>query len=165
MLKESLRQFFKEVGHLHASFVLQNLKPYIPLMRRFPEITAQEIHRFRHYLVKAPAHNHEAALECLIIIAKEVPEVRPQIIEDLGDVLYEYYPIWKEVDPEGTRCEELLRILEIPLSERDKLLRELARSVITLHRPLILVIGAGFSYDTMPITDELQHIFQLGRLN
>ena len=46
--------------------------------------------------------------------------------------------------------------MELPVSEKDKYLRDLARSVITHHQPLILIIGAGFSYDTMPITNELQ---------
>ncbi|MBT9141451.1 MAG: hypothetical protein DDT30_02043 [Dehalococcoidia bacterium] len=41
-------------------------------------------------------------------------------------------------------------------SKKDEHLRNLARSVITHRQPLILIIGAGFSYDTMPVTNELQ---------
>lgn len=156
-MEERLRRFFSEVGHhLHASNVLQDVPSYIPLMKQHPEIAEEEIRRFRYYFTEAPAHNHLAALECLIIIAKEIPSVRPRIIENLGSILYDYLPFWKDLPAEYNRLKELLEILELPLSAEDKCLRNLARSIITHRQPLVLIIGAGFSYDTMPVTSEIQ---------
>ena len=151
-------RFFREVGNLHATNILQDVSRYIPLMKQYPQIAEQEIYRFRHYFTNSPAHNHFAALRCLIIMAKEVPQVRPRIIEKLGSILYEYYPLWREL-PEHDSLKELLEIIELPVSEKDKRLRALSRSIITFVQPLILIIGAGFSYDTMPVTGELQPLF------
>lgn len=158
LMEERLRRFFSEVGHgLHASNVLQGVPSYVPLMKQYPQIAEQEIYRFGYYFTEAPAHNHSAALECLIIIAKEIPSVRPRIIENLGRILYEYVPLWKGL-PEYGRLKELLEVLEIPLSEQDEYVRNLARSIITHRQPLVLIIEAGFSYDTVPITTEIQPV-------
>jgi hypothetical protein len=155
-MEERLTRFFSEVGRLHASNVLQDVASYVPLMKQHPQIAEQEVHRFRHYFTEAPAHNHLAALKCLIIIATEIPPVRPRIIENLGSILYEYRPIWKGL-PEVYGClNELLEVLELPLSGEDEYVRNLARSIITHRQPLVLIIGAGFSYDTMPVTSEIQ---------
>jgi len=156
VMEEHLKRFFGKVGPgQHALGVRDGIARYIPFMKQYPEITEQEIHRFSYYLTDASAANHVYALECLTIIAKDVPQVRPRIIEELGPILYEYLPFWKGLT-EYALLEELLEVLEIPVSRRDKHLRDVARSVITLRKPLILIIGAGFSYDTMPITNELQ---------
>lgn len=155
-MEERLKRFFSGVGpSSHATNILQDVPRYVPLMKQHPQIAETEIYRFRHYFTDAPAHNHLAALTCLINIAKEIPPVRSRIIENLGSILYEYIPLWGGL-PESVRLKELLEVLELPLSEEDKHLRNLARSVITHHQPLILIIGAGFSYDTMPVTNELQ---------
>mgnify|MGYP001040347586 CR=1 FL=1 len=159
-MEKSLKQFFSQVGDTHATNVLQDVHRYVPLMKRYPEIAEQEIYRFEHYFTDAPANNHPAALECLIVIARQVPQVRPRIIEKIGSILYEYLPLWKGL-PEYDSLSRLLKILELPISEGDKYLRALARSVTTLRKPMILIIGAGFSYDVMPITNELQPLLTM----
>lgn len=155
-MEKRLRQFFSEVGRLHAENIRQDVDSYVPFMKRHPQVAEQEIYRFRYYFTDAPAHNHLAALTCLTIITREIPSVRPRVIDNLGPILYEYLPLWKEL-PEIYGClKELLEVLELPLSEEDEYVRNLARSVITHRQPLILIIGAGFSYDTMPVTSEIQ---------
>jgi len=156
VMEKRLKQFFSEFEGIHATIVLRDIMHYVPLMKQYPEITEQEIHRLGYYFTDAPANNHPAALQCLIIIAEEVPQVRPRIIEKIGPILYEYLPLWKGLRECDSRLTELLKILELPISEKDKYLRELARSVVTLRKPLILIMGAGFSYDVMPITNEFQ---------
>ncbi len=89
------------------------------------------------------------------MIAKEVPEVRDQIIQDLGDILYEYKGLMPDL-PDAQILDSLLITLELPVSTRDGHLRSLARSIVSLGQPTVLVVGAGFSYDTMPITTELR---------
>lgn len=155
VMEMRLKRFFSGVGKDHAGNILGDIHRYVLLMKQYPQIAEQEIHRFRHYFTDSPAHNHPAALKCLITIAKNIPQVRPRIIEELGSILYEYLPLWEGLH-ENALLAELLGVLEIPVSERDRHLRELARSVITLRQPLPLIVGAGFSYDTMPITNELQ---------
>ena len=154
MLQQKLRDFFTNVDPLvHAGNVLGQLQDNLPLIRTYPNITLPEIWRFRHYLDRAPTHNVHPALKCLKLLAREVPETRDQIIEDVGDLLYEYAGI-----PGFTfasTLHKLLEILQLPVSPRDELMRSLARSLTCLRQPAIVVIGAGFSYDTMPITAEL----------
>lgn len=155
MFEQQLHNFFKKVGpSLHANNILQELNNIHPIIKRNPQIALPEIYRFRHYLTDAPLHNVEPALKCLLILAVEVPELRDQIIKDIGDVLYEYKE-FKNVSYEQI-LKELLRVLEIPVSKKDQHIRDLARSIVSLNRPIIVVIGAGFSYDTMPITSELK---------
>lgn len=155
IVRKQLDNFFKEVGEAHARNIHGQVGRYLPLMKQYPEVAEQGIHRFGRYFTDAPANNHPFALECLIHISEEIPAVRPRIIEELGPILHEFLPYWKET-PEWQQITRLLNILELPLLMSDKYFRDLARSVVTLGQPLILVMGAGFSYDAMPITNELQ---------
>jgi hypothetical protein len=156
VVKKQLDDFFRMVGDAHARNVLGWIHHYYPFMREHPEVVEQHISRFGRYFTEAPADNHLSALKCLIHISEEVPAVRPRIIRELGPILYEYLPFWKERGEMWERITRLLDILELPLDASDKCYRDLARSVVTLQQPLILIVGAGFSYDAMPITDELQ---------
>ncbi len=155
MFEQQLRRFFAQVGpSLHASLVWHDLHLYIPMMKRCPYIASAEIFRFRLYLTEAPASNVSPALQSLSLIAQEIPELRDQIIKDLGSVLYEYRSLVPDF-PASDALDCLLGVLELPVSRRDRLLRELARSIVSLGQQGIVVVGAGFSYDTMPVTAEL----------
>jgi len=151
--ENKLKLFFGPIGTgTHASLIKVQLSQYLPHMKDYPEIVEKHIHAFLPYFLIAPENNREPALESLLIIAKEIPQVRERIIEKFGDIFYKFYPYWQ-----GSRYfNELMSVLKIPVSDKDKHLRELARSVVTLHQPLIIIMGAGFSYDSMPVTTELQ---------
>jgi hypothetical protein len=153
MFEQQLRHFFHTVGDVHASCIARDLGQYVPLMKQYPEIAVENIHRFRSYLSTAPRDNVGPALSILYEIARQVPTLREQIINDLGGVLYEHKAL--PDNPDAQILDYLLGLLELPVSEHDARLRGLARSVVSLQQPIILIIGAGFSYDTMPITKEL----------
>ena len=95
VIEKHLKQFLNTIGKSHASNIIRDITKYVPLMKQFPEITIQEIHRFKTYFIDAPANNHNHALICLTIIAENVPQVKSEIIKELGPILYEYLPIWK----------------------------------------------------------------------
>jgi len=156
IVRKQLSDFFREVGQAHAKNVLGWIGQYLPFMKEYPEVVEQNISRFGLYFTDAPAHNHLFALKCLIHISEEVPAARPRIIKELGPVLHEYLPFWRDRPEMWDRITRLLEILQLPLSASDKYYRDLARTVVTLKQPLILIVGAGFSYDAMPITSELQ---------
>jgi len=156
VIEQNLIQFLNRIGEgTHARHIFIDIAKYVPLMKQFPEITTQEIHRFKIYFTGAPANNHDYALKCLTTIAKNVPQVKSQIIKELGPVLYEYLPLWKGFN-EYNSAQELFKVLDNPICNEDKYYKDIARSVILLHKPIIVVIGAGFSYDAMPITNEFQ---------
>jgi hypothetical protein len=142
-----------QVPCIHASHIRAALPGYIPLMKQFPEVAAPRIQRFRHYLTEAPQDNVIHALACLGAIAAQVPELRDQIAHEIGDVLDEFLLVPGLL--EESTVVALKAALEVPVSAHDRFVRDLSRKVITLGQPMILVIGAGFSYDVMPITGEL----------
>ena len=155
MFEQRLRGFFNRVGpSRHAQHVHEDLGGNLPLIRRYPHIAMGEIRRFRHYLVEAPVDNVSPALRTLHLIVREIPELRDQVITDLGDVLYELKELTDMPDP--VSLDNLLDALDLPVSDRDRYLRELARSMVSLQQSGVLLIGAGFSYDTMPVTKELE---------
>ncbi len=157
LLEDNLRNYFvTQVGRTHASQL--QLGNYLPLMKQYPHIVEQEISRFNNYFSgQALPDNHGSAIVHLFNIAGQIPSVRPSIIQNLGPILYEYMPIWREGDTRAyNNLVSLLTILEVPISGKEMYYREIVRSVNALKKPLIVIIGAGFSYDTMPITNELQ---------
>lgn len=155
VFEQQLSDFFSRVGRsTHARNIWADLRLYLPLMRRYPGIASAGIHRFRPYLTDSPAPNVDPALRSLAVIAQEIPELRDQIIEDVGDVLYEYKGLLPDL-PAADVLDTLLSILEIPVSKRDRNLRNVARSMVSLGQQGIVVVGAGFSYDSMPVTAEL----------
>ena len=155
MFEQRLRDFFNGVGpSLHAQHVHEDLGGNLPLIRRYPHIAVAEIHRFRFYLIEAPVDNVSPALRTLYLIVREVPELRDQVIADLGDVLYELKELTDTPDP--VSLDNLLNVLDLPVSDRDRYLKDLARSMVSLQQSGVLLIGAGFSYDTMPVTKELE---------
>lgn len=155
MFKQRLADFLGGIRHFHANGVQEQLGYHLHLMKRHPEVVLSHVNQFRYFLESAPADNVEPALRCLGLIAESVPEARDQIIKDMGDLLYEYKGIIEDLPYRGT-LEHLLAVLEIPVSKGDQQLRDIARSVVSLKRSMIVVIGAGFSYDSMPITKELE---------
>ena len=135
----------------------------IPIMKKYPEIAVQNIPRFGSYF-SSPSSNHVAALQCLVKVADAVPLVRPKIAEALGQILYEYLPVWAGMPGvpgsdqgsfEYQLVQMLLKMINIPITRHARHFKEIARSIVTLKEKMILIIGAGFSYDSMPITAEL----------
>jgi len=121
-------------------------------MKRYPEIVRKNIKRFSPYFDELSAH--ASILNIIEIIARDIPEVREEIVREFGPIFYEWAPFW-ENRPHGEHLKRILEYIDLPLSKRDEEINNLVRSIVTLKRPIILVIGAGFSYDTMPITSEL----------
>lgn len=157
--QKQLTDFLLRIGKgWHAGQVSSEVYRYIPYMESYPEVVYQYIDRFLPYFTDSPMDNHAGALRSLIQIAKAVPSVRDRIREIYGAILYEYKPHWYKL---GSSSDEymyydgLTKILNIPPSPKDGLLQNISRSVVTLHEPLLVIIGAGFSYDSMPITNEL----------
>jgi hypothetical protein len=157
LMEKRLKKFFNDVGRSHANGIRNRVKTIIPLMKKHPHITEKEINRFKKYFTDSPAHNHIGALKSLIIIAREVPSVREKIVEYFGSILYQFLPLWKDLE-EYKLAKKLLDILELPLSKEDEYYKSIARSIITHNKSVILIIGAGFSYDSMPITNELESL-------
>jgi hypothetical protein len=156
-MEEQLRSFFvSDVESRQASLLRQMIEEHIPAMKRYPHIVVAEVHRFRKLLDAAPVFNREPALKCLLRIAGEVPESRWRIAETMGDVLYAL------VELGGRQVREyammLLQMLDVAPTPQDKTRRDLARSCVTLKQHVIIVIGAGFSYEQMPVTTELKPI-------
>jgi hypothetical protein len=150
--KNHLQEFFNLIGRTNALDLSIRVNRYYPLMKRYPEIVRKNIHRFLPYF--DDALSLPSILGIIEVIARDIPEVRDEIIKDFGPLFYEWAPFW-ENQPEGKTLDKILKYVNLPLSRKDKEIKNLVRSIITLERPIILVIGAGFSYDTMPITSEL----------
>ena len=50
------------VVETNKGIAILDIAKYIPLMKQFPEITIQQIHRFKTYFTDSPADNHNHAL-------------------------------------------------------------------------------------------------------
>lgn len=62
----------------------------------------------------------------------------------------------KHAQQPGPDIASLEKVLGLPLSSSDKQIGEIAREMCDLKRKLIVVIGAGFSFENMTITTELK---------
>lgn len=157
MLEKQLQQFLARIGDIDPHVIEMDLPRNLPLMKRNPQLVAESIHRFNLYLSKGLTSSFHPTIRCLLYLAENLPEVRDQIIRDLGPTLYALKALLSELpENEAQTLRFLLNNLKLPVSEEDRRLADLARSLISLHQPAVLVIGAGFSYDTMPITSELK---------
>lgn len=83
-----------------------------------------------------------------------MPAARAQIIHDLGPILRDEKSLLPG-HPNASTLTRLLNVLGRPVSADDEVIAELARSMVVLRQPAVLVVGAGMSYDRMPITKEL----------
>ena len=111
--ENKVKLFFSMVGNgIHASYIKLQLSPYLPYMKDYPEIVEKHIHAFIPYLLRAPADNREHALESLLTIAKEIPQVRERIIEEFGPIFFKFHPYWHE----SYYFNELMSVLEIPIA-------------------------------------------------
>ena len=80
-MQDNLREFFREVGRLHASNIENDLAGVLPLMRRYPDVVVENVASFRNYFAAGvPANNIPYAISSLSRIAQAVPESRPAII-------------------------------------------------------------------------------------
>jgi hypothetical protein len=154
---DRLRTFLQgDIGNTHASQVLNEFSAYLPIMRRHPDVVSASLGRFGSYLVHGiPLNNAPATFWMLTTLAQEIPSLRDDIVASLGPLIAEH----KELLPNHPAAEHLnalLSALALPLSREDAIFTEFARAVVTLRQRILLVIGAGFSYDVMPITTELE---------
>jgi hypothetical protein len=150
--EDGARAFFDLVGARHASNVLQDLPNYLPFLIRHPAVVRARIREFTGYFAPGLRQNVPFALRTLVIIAEAVPEARSQIAQDLGLALRGEMDLLPHHANAG-ELEQLQRLLGGALSAGEGV--ALARSMVVLRQPAILVVGAGMSYDRMPITDEL----------
>lgn len=155
VIEKQLHDFFGRVGQIHGVNIHQEINSYIGAMKLYPHIVESNVHKFKSYFENSPADNYPYVLNCLLILASEMPSCRETIIESMGSILYLLTPLWA-----NTNCEQpskkLLDILGVPLTLEDDFERQICRSILTLKKQIIIIVGAGFSYDTMPITNELQ---------
>lgn len=154
MAEEDARAFFDLTAN-HARNALQSLPNYLPLLRRYPSVVREGIGRFATYFQPGLRDNIPFALEVLRQIAEVVPEAREQIVHGLGTIIREE----KRLLPDRSDAAILVRLLELlgaPVSAEDAVIAGLARSIVVHRQPLLLVVGAGMSYDQMPITKELE---------
>lgn len=159
-----LREFLRNVGMGHfktrPSDLLSALPQLLPTIRLSPHIVIEDLHRMRAYFTEPEPltqgmANPEPTLETLLILARQVPELRDPIARTFGDLLYELVPFLADSSRAFHIMRELLGTVEMAPMERDAAVVEIVRSVARLNQPLIIVIGAGFSYESMPITSEV----------
>lgn len=151
-LEDQLQVFFNSVGKTDYLNLYINAKQYYGLMKKYPEIVKKNIKRFLIYFDYPMTH--ASVLEIIEEIARDIPEAREEIVKELGPIFYEWAPLW-ENKSQGKHLKKILEYIDLPLSKIDEEINRLVRSIVTLKRPIVLIIGAGFSYDTMPITTEL----------
>jgi hypothetical protein len=137
---------------IHAVHVRNDVFANTSLLRAYPEIVARYVPLFRTYLVSAPIPNVWPTLEVLGLIAEHAPSAREAIAAHLGPVLLEYAT---EPGEYSAAARSLLDKLDMPVGGLHGDLKALARSLMQLGEQAIFVVGAGFSYDVMPITNEL----------
>lgn len=155
MFEQQVDQYMRLIGTRHAAQLANLLPGVLPFMKHHQDRVALEVHRFRGYLIAGPSDNVAPVLGILHSLATELPEARASIALELGDILYEYRALGPSF-PNSSHVEAILGVIGQPPTPHDEQLRRIARSIVTLHTAGVVVAGAGFSYDTMPITGELK---------
>lgn len=153
MLQHQVLAFFERVGADHARHIQQEIETMLPLLSRHSHLAVQNVHKFADYFA-APIDNWIPAIASLRLIAQAIPETKDAIVQHCGPDLFALRALGSDAQY-ASNLEALLRVLEVPPTIRDGSLQKVAR-FMALGQKGIVVIGAGFSYDTMPITGELR---------
>lgn len=145
------------VGQIEAipGMAIPMLETHLMMLKESPGIFISKLGAFRHFL-GWPPDSYRPLLYILSTVAREVPAVRDPIIKEYGNDLYELQFLFIGQDLQLVK--ELIEACELPLSGNDEMYKAISRSCIALNKPLILIIGAGFSYDSMPITSEFDSL-------
>lgn len=155
MAERQLNAFFQFVGHgTHASQLEIRLRPVSHLLESNPSLVDACMVRFQDYFETAPVDNLPGAIATLLLMSNAAPSCRFAIRREIGPYLVEIRDTPRS--PFREASERLLDSIEMPTSPADAEAQVIAREAVTLGQTGLLIIGAGFSYDRMPITMELR---------
>jgi len=147
------RDLEKKIGNLHASQLFDYINSKSNVISKNPEIALENIHRFNSYFTSSPGDNIPGVIGSLLVIALVAPICIDEISHKYGKYLFELTDYLTGQDL--VNLKKLIELTKTSFSGQEKIIFDIARSIVTLKRPLILVTGAGLSYDSMPITHEL----------